>query len=245
MSKNVSSNIVLLIIILVGAILRFVNITPFKIYPDSYQSLIVAKNISEFKSVIGLLGENGVFYPPYFMWSRPGYPLLIDLLSFATRERELSAVIIAFTAGVLGIIISFFLLKSIFKSNVVALSGAALLALSFNHTIWSGFIMTETLGVLLVLILLFALFKTYKQKTKAANLIDIITGIILGFCILTRYEYSLLIVPIFFLIYQGQDFKIRIINIFSGALYALASLLFYISCFHYTGSNFTTTVFTN
>lgn len=217
---------ILILVVITGALIRLVNLTPFKIFPDSYQSLIVARNIIHYGSVTGFLGEHGVFYPPYIIWSRPGYPILIDLLSFITGNAELSSRIISLSSGVLAIVLAYFLLKSVFNSKTTAVAGAGLLAVSFNHTIWSGFIMTETLGVLLLIILFWVLSETHKKRARPQNILDIFSGVILSLAIMTRFEYILLTIPVLFLITTGRKRFVRLVNFAAGLFISLSIFYF-------------------
>ena len=77
---------------------------------------------------------------------------------------------------------------------MVGLCGAIILTLSFNHVVWGGFILTESLGVLMMLILLSCV--AFLKKDKESSLfMEIATGVSLGLAVMTRYEYSLVIVP--------------------------------------------------
>src|SRR5882757_9649374 len=93
----------LFFITLLGAFLRFHNLTPFTVYPDSFQNLIVAQNILHYGSVVGYLGKDGMFYPDFFMWTRPLYALLIDAVSFFGISLLLAARSTAFGLGIVSI----------------------------------------------------------------------------------------------------------------------------------------------
>ncbi len=192
--------LLLLLILLIGIGLRLHNLSPFKIYPDSYQSLIVAENIHDFNSVIGYLGPGGLLYPDFFMWTRPGLPLLINIVTIVISNITLAAQIISLFSGILIIPASFFFIKSVFKSTLYGVAAAVLAALSFNFTIWSGFIMTETTGVLFMMLFLWSLFSSISNKTKLADSKDILTGLLFSFAILTRYEYLIISLPVIFLV---------------------------------------------
>jgi hypothetical protein len=196
----------LLVVIFIGIILRVHIISPFKIYPDSYQSLVVAHSILTYHSVIGYLGQGGVLYPDFFIWTRPMYPLLIDLFTLLWSNTSRIAQTISLVSGILLIPIAFFYIKSIFKSTLFGLAAALMTALSFNLTIWSGFIMTETIGVLFLCLFLWRFFATLSQDLKIASVQDFLTGILFAAAVLTRYEYIVLIFPILFLhIARGKN----------------------------------------
>src|SRR5260221_13696350 len=117
-------------LMLTGFLLRIHNLSQFKVYPDSFQNLIVAENIRTYHSVVGFLGNGGMLYPDFFMWTRPGYPLLILLVNFLTGNTSIAAQLIAFAAGILAIPITYFFIKTIFHSQKIALAGALLMALA-------------------------------------------------------------------------------------------------------------------
>src|SRR5216683_4149347 len=100
-------SIALVVITLLGAILRFSNLSPFNLYPDSYQNLIVAKNIADYQSVLGYLGANGMLYPDFFSWTHPLYPLFINLINVFVHTMIASARVIAFIAGIIAIPLSY------------------------------------------------------------------------------------------------------------------------------------------
>ena len=202
------------LILCFGAFLRFENVSPFKYYPDAYQNLLVAENIKTYKSVVGFLGQEGMLYPDFVMWSRPVYPLLINITSFLIEDSALAAHVISFLMGVAAIPLAFFLAKSIFKSFAVGFAAAFLLSLSFLHTLWSGSIMTETTGVFFIMLFLWRLFSSLESKAKLFDLYDFLIGAIFGVAVLTRYEYIFLIVPtVILLILKSPSPYLRILNI--------------------------------
>jgi hypothetical protein len=215
----------LLIILLGGFLLRLHNLSPFKFYPDAYQNLIVAHNIANYRSVWGYLGEYGMLYPYYFMWTRPGYPLLINIVDMFVKDPIVSAQLIAFVCGVISIILSFYLIRSVFNSSRFGIIAAILTATSFNHTVWGGFIYTETTGILLMQITLILLFRKLTLDSKWADLNDLLTGVVMTFAIFTRYEYAVFIIPLIMLIaHKNPTPLIKILNI--GASLLLTTTLF-------------------
>src|SRR5437763_1235761 len=105
-----------------------------------------------------------------------------------------------------------------FFSNRIALFGALLLAISFQHVVWSGFVMTETTGVLFMLFFLSSLFVSLTKKTKLANKKDLLTGVLFICAVFTRYEYVVIFIPIVFLIFTiSPNRYTRLINIATGA----------------------------
>lgn len=224
--------LLLVITLIFGIILRLANISQFKIYPDSYQILIVAENILKYRSVVGLLGHEGMLFPPFFGWSRPGFPLLIDFFRLFMNNRIQPAQILSFASSVLAIPVSFYFIKKISGSGLMALSAAVIMSLSFNHIVWSGFILTEAPAVLLMLLLLLSLSGSFGSKTVPDGKRNMITGAILAMAVLFRFEYLLLTAPLVFLIFQYHTKPFRnilhilitailVLTLFAGFLFPL------------------------
>ena len=210
---------ILIGITLLGLVLRLNNISPFKLYPDSYQSLLVAKNITDYHSVLGYLGTGGMLYPEFFSWSHPVYPLMILLISTVTHDMTWSASFLALSLGVMAIPLAYFFLSRVFSSSSYGLAGTLLLALSFNHTVWSGFIMTETTGIFFLLLFLACFFGNSKQKFRSRT--DIISGILLAVAILTRYEYVIILFPITLYLFTEKQL-VRLFTMISSFILILA-----------------------
>ncbi|MEK7570947.1 MAG: hypothetical protein AAB553_01620 [Patescibacteria group bacterium] len=201
MRKKFLVTFVLLSIILLGAFLRLHAVSPFKIYPDSYQSLVVTQNILTYHSVLGYLGPQGMVYPDFFSWTRPVYPLLIILGMFVSNNMTHVAQTIAFLAGLLALPVAFLLCSLIVPPSkndlrtviFCGIAGAFLLAASFHHTIWSGFIMTDTTGIFFLFVFLVSFFWNLPTQHR---LRDFLTGIFFAFAVMTRYEYVVLVLPV-------------------------------------------------
>lgn len=180
------------------------NLSPFNLYPDSYQTLLVAENITDYQSVAGSLGTGGIFFPSDFSWSHPIYPMLIDIVNIPSQNLTLSARLVAFLASILAIPLSFLLTKRIFSGAFYGLSSAFLLAFSFNHTVWGGFVMTETTGIFLLLLFLVSFFTNKPQKF--GNIQDVLSGVLFSFCVMTRYEYIVLLFPLMlYYLFNGKQ----------------------------------------
>lgn len=207
--------ITILLITTLGLFLRLTNLSPHKFYPDSYQSLVVSENISNYGNVVGYLGKEGMLYPDFVMWTRPGYPLAINLFNLFLDNKVLAAQMISLIAGVLSIPLAFLLIKEIFKSRASGLMGALLLALSFNHTVWGGFIFTETLGIFLVLLLLWRLFSKIAVESKLAQVNDLVIGALVSLAFFTRYEYIIWLFTTILLVILNSPKKpwVKILNL--------------------------------
>jgi hypothetical protein len=221
--------LLLILIVIAGSLLRYSNISPFKFYPDAYQNLIVAKNIAEYHSVFGPLGQDGLVYPYFLMWTRPIYPLMINGLSWVTQNPIRSAELISLLAGMVGIPIAYLFIRSIFRSSQIGLCGALLIALSFNHTAWGGFIYTETTGVLIMLLVLWRFYARLESSSKWLEGHDLVLGCLLGLGILARYEYVLLIFPILlWTLLYGQTPKVKLANIIMATIFTVSMLLLWL-----------------
>lgn len=209
-----------------GAWLRLGAVSPYKFYPDSYQNLLVARNIREYKSVIGTLGSNGMVFPPFFLWTRPVYPLLINVVLYGIHDETVAAQTIALTLGILAIPLSYLAMSKLWKSNAAGLAAAALIAISFNHAVWSGYIMTETIGVFMALLFLLALASGIDKSSDFASPGDYATGALLAVMALTRYEYILIALSaLVLIIQQNPKPAIKIINISASFVLILAILV--------------------
>lgn len=223
-SKNKLQTIMsLLLISFIGATLRFLNISPYKIYPDLYQNLLVAENINHYKNVIGQLGNMGMSYPDFLSWTRPGYALFIVIVSFFTHNEILSAQIISFFSAVFSIPLVYIFLKKIFKKSSIAWCGTLLFTFSFTHIVWTGFYLTEALSVFIVLSIFTIIFSTLSVKKSLGSFSDIVTGFLLGFAVLTRYEYIVLLVPIVIIFFENSIRPVqRLVTIISGFVFSIA-----------------------
>lgn len=212
----------LFLLTIIGGSIRFINITSFRLYPDIYQNLLVAHNIIAYHSVLGRLGELGMEYPDFLAWTRPGYPLLIALISFFTQNPILSAQIISLVLGTMTIPLAFFLLKKIFNSSQIAWCGVILFAFSYTHIVWTGFYLTEGVSVFLTTFLLLSLFSFQSASETIGNWQDVVIGSIFASCILTRYEYSILAVPTVLVIWKSRKTIFRLITIFAASSFCIA-----------------------
>lgn len=214
----------LVIICLLGFVLRLHNLSPFLLYPDSYQNLIVAKNIIDYHSVVGYLGTHGMVYPDYFMWTRPIYPLLICFFSLFSTDLQTVAQLVSFVMGIASLPLVFLFLSSLWQSKKAGLAGAFLFALSFNHTVWSGFVMTETTGVFFLLLFLWLLARLSTKNGTGKQ--SVLTGIVFSLGILTRYEYIFLLLAVSILMLaHKRRFGIFIVSVLLS-LSSIGFLLF-------------------
>lgn len=200
-------------IIGVTLFLRLHTISPFKIYPDAYQNLLVARTIFDYQSVVGFLGTQGMLYPDIFMWTRPIYALFILAGTVLGVDISMSAQMLAFIFGILAIPLAYLFLRKLFYSELAGIAGALLLGLSYNHAVWSGFIMTETTGVFFMLLFLYLLITTIQSKQY--KLMSALTGMVFAVAVLTRYEYVIIAIPTVLLLATQLKEPKRALGLFS------------------------------
>lgn len=208
---------ILCLITVLGIVLRSVNVSPFKIYPDTYQNLLVAENIRAYHSVVGFLGENGMVYPDFFGWTRPLYALAIALLSGATNNSVTAAQSIALAASIAAIPLAYLFVKTALSSSSYGFAASLLTALSFNHVVWSGFIQTEAFATCILLLFFWLFFINSKRKTSIADAQDLLVGMVFALAVLTRYEYAILIIPlILYMLFMRKSSLVKIGNVALG-----------------------------
>jgi hypothetical protein len=218
-------------IMLLGLILRFHATSPYKFYPDSYQPLVVAENITTYGSVIAPLGNNGLLYPDFFSWTRPMYAFLINIGEIFTTPEN-AAQVISFLLSFGAIPLAYLFIKNVWKSKVSGLIGAALLTISYNHTVWSGFILSESIGVFFMILTLYLATRDIDDEKTDVHWPDLITGFSFACAVLTRYEYILIAIPLLY-IYFVQNNKpfFRITTIAGSAVLVFALIYFFLSPF--------------
>jgi hypothetical protein len=213
---------ILLTLILVGLALRLHNLSSYLFYPDSYQSITVAENLSAHRSPVGTLGQGGLLYPDFLDWTRPLYAALIALLHGFGINYVTAGKLIATITSLAAIPRAFFLLRRVSGRLLPSLLAATLLATSFNLVVWGGFVLTEALGVLILLIAFERLFYTLKLKTQLGDWPDLLLGFLMALAILTRYEYAILLLPITALIIKtSPSLAAKLTNFYFACLFTL------------------------
>lgn len=196
-AKN-SPVIILSVLVILGLFLQIHAVSPYKIYPDSYQSLLVADNLLHAHRLTAALGPHGMIYPEVFGWTRPLYPALIAMLTATGFTLTAAAQTIAVAAGLLAIPAVFAATNVVLRSRRAGLIAAGLLAISYSHAIWGGFILTEPLEILVVTLAIWQLWRRRPASTTTGikpDSQDILTGLVFALAILTRYENALLLIP--------------------------------------------------
>ncbi len=219
----VKYGIVLAAVIILSAVLHWTNLSPYYIYPDSYQNILTAHHIQNFHSVVGTLGPDGQIWPDYFGWTRPGYALLMYGVSRVTGNYFTAAQAVTFTATILSTIIAYFFLKILSGSRITGLCAALLVGISANYIIWGGLILTEGLGILALLLVLWSFFIILKRESQLAEVRDLVCGVTIAFAILVRYEYALLLIPIISaIIIRSPSPGKKLLNLLSAMVFILS-----------------------
>ena len=180
----------------IAALLRFHNASPYLPYPDAYQTLLVAQNIRDTVHAVAPMGQGGLVFPGTFAWTRPVMPLLTLGVSNTGLSLDQAARLVALVAGCLAVPMAYVTVRRLLSSPGAGLVAAGLVAINYGHTIYSGFALTETTGVLLQLVVLWLWARQRSQPVEWADPRDLLTGLALGLAILTRYEYVVLLLPL-------------------------------------------------
>jgi hypothetical protein len=149
------------------------------------------------------MGQGGLRYPDFFGWTRPVYPLLIALGTLLLKNSTLAAQGISFLAGVTVIPLAYLLIYEIYKSKEIALLGAGIAALSYSAAVWGGFILSDTTGLVFLLLFLWQFFKNLDRPHSFLQLSDITTGILFALAVGARYEYAVLALPLLYLMFTS------------------------------------------
>lgn len=187
-----------------GLWLRLHNVSPYLFYPDSYQNLSVSENLADYRSTVGRLGPEGMWYPDVLGWARPGYAaaaLAVSRLGGLGLREASQTVAVIF--GVAALPLAYLVARHFTARRWAAFGAALLLALSYSHVVWGGFVMTETAGVFMTLLYVWWLLRRRPGDDGAGYGWTVIAGLLLAACILVRYEYVLLFVPAVYRL-QGQ-----------------------------------------
>lgn len=216
-----------LVILSLGIFLRVINDTNHKLYPDYYQNTLVAQNIASDRAVTGFLGEGGVFFPKVVGWARPVYPLFILLANWFTQDLDLSAQIVSVFFSITTLPLFYLVLNKIYRKEEVAFTGLFLLAVSFNHSVWGGFRLTEPVGVFFICLYLLALINNSEKHSVLGQNSDLVLGALLGILTFIRFEYAILLIPTLYLFkLKNVLSKYKIINFLFGYTATVLCFLF-------------------
>lgn len=216
--------LVLILIILLGFLVRFFNLTEFNIYSDSYEFLLTVKNLYESGNLDGFLGEGGEYFGPLF-YNRIGFAFFLAPLYFLTHNLELSAHLLAFISGLLFLPLVYLLGAKIFNRKV-GLLAALFISISFSNVMLSGFIMANTLVVLFTTLTLYVFFLAYEQDAKEWYLL---AGVLFGITLFLRIEI-LVTLPAFLLVLILSKQKATKKSLtFSISAFFIYALFFFVS----------------
>jgi 4-amino-4-deoxy-L-arabinose transferase-like glycosyltransferase len=184
----------LVALVLIGLALRLHALSPYLFYPDSYTSLVVAHNLRAYGHVIGSMGPGGLSYPDFLGWTRPSYPLLIAAGSFVLSPIT-SSHVVNMLAGLVSIVLAYAFIVQVLRSRPAGLVAAGLLSISWGAVVWSGYVLTESLAVAMLLLALWQLWRQAGRPPEWAGPQDLLTGLYLALATLTRYEYAVVVIP--------------------------------------------------
>ena len=170
----------------VAAALRLHAYSPYLPYPDAYQTLLVARNFATAHQAVATLGNGGITFPHTFDWTRPLYPALVAFVHLFGANLITAGHIVAIIASIAAVPVAYWAITNATASRRAGVAAAGLLAVSYAATIWSGFVLTEPLANLVLLLGIGVMFGQNPW----------LTGIMWGLAALTRYEYAILILPV-------------------------------------------------
>jgi hypothetical protein len=219
--------VLILLCAVAGTVFALHNISSYNVYPDSYQSVTVAQNLKQYHRLAAPMGQYGMVYPDFFGWTRPLFPSLIVLFSLFGMSLFTAAHFVTIIAGILAIAAVYLLASLVLKSKKAGLAASLLLAVSYSHAVWGGFIFTESLGVLMLTLALLSLWRYRAVAENWFTYQDIISGALFSLAVLTRYEYIALLIPAAFL--AGSNFSLKrtlsiISTLFAIVFFVLALL---------------------
>lgn len=176
------------VLTLLSAFSKAVNQFKFFIYPDSYYYLLIARNLLTNHHPTGTLGTGGMpFPPPGYAAMKSTFPMLVAAVMSLGLPAEQTGHLVAGAAAVLAVPVAFFATWRLIRSKPAALAAAALVAVSYGLTYWSGFVMSDSVSVLLGFWLLGVLAK--ERPDELSNPGDIAVGVLAAFLLLSRPTY--------------------------------------------------------
>ena len=160
----------------------------FFIYRDSYYYLLIAENLRNHPHPPGRLGVGGMpFPPPGYAAMKLTYPLLVTLPLLFGVGSETAGHIVTATAAVLAVPAAYWAVRRWLDSRAVGMAAAALVATSYGITCWAGFVMSDSLSVLLGFVVLGLVAKTLPDKL--GNIGDVALGVAMFGLLLSRPTY--------------------------------------------------------
>ena len=196
----------MLAVVAAGAWARLVHIYKFFVYPDSYYYLLLADNFRHYGRLYGRLGPRGMRFPPIgSAIFKPVFPTVVALVDFATNNLGLSGRIVGVGASVGSILLVYPLGARLFGSRSTGLIAALLLAVSFNHIFWSGFIMGDSVSLFLLLVVLLAALR--RDRPEYGNPLDFAAGFAFTLLLLSRATYVVVMPGLLWLMAVEYDWR--------------------------------------
>ncbi|MEA3356851.1 MAG: hypothetical protein U9Q67_00200, partial [Patescibacteria group bacterium] len=162
--NNMIRSLVLLCIVSYGFWVRVYRVVPYKLYKDSYKFLFTAKAVAKSVSVSEIFPGYADFAEASLLerykW---GYGVLVGAIAWfldlcgADLTRgwfEGVAHGVTVLSGVLTIFLIYYFIKISLKNKWIGLFAAFMFAISGAQAVWSGFIITEPLAALFIIMFL-------------------------------------------------------------------------------------------
>jgi hypothetical protein len=173
----------------VSAASKAVNQFRFFIYPDSYYYLLIGRDLLVNHRPTGTLGPAGMpFPPPGYAAMKVTFPMLVAFAMAFRIPAESAGHIVAAIAAVLAVPAAFAATWRLLRSKPAALAAAALAAVSYGLTYWSGFVMSDSVSVLLGFVVLALV--AHERPDELSNPGDIAAGVVAAFLLMSRPTYA-------------------------------------------------------
>jgi general stress protein CsbA len=171
-----------------SAFSKAVNQFRFFIYPDSYYYLLIARNLLTKHHPTGTLGLGGMpFPPPGYAAMKSTFPMLVAAVMSTGLPAEQTGHLVAGAAAVLAVPVAYAATWRLTRSKPAALVASALVTASYGLTYWAGFVMSDSVSVLLGFALLAMVAR--ERSDELSNPGDIGAGVLAAFLLLSRPTY--------------------------------------------------------
>lgn len=197
--KKYSNNIILFLILLIAFFSRlYVFLQEGFITTDGVSYVLAGKNLIT-------SGKYEVFGNPQLVFS-PGYPIFVGIADYFFNDLVFSARFVSFAAGFLAVYF-FYLIGKQLHSKKVGLFASALASIHYMLVVMSAETLSESSGLLFILI---SLYLYFKLASNYKNSLAILLGCSIGYLYLIRSEGILLLVlPIVFLLRNIKKSEIK------------------------------------
>lgn len=158
------------------------------LYPDSYQSMLLVRALSESIPADAAMGTDGsIWAVPFY---RLGYPLTAWPLSFFSNDPFLPGLLLSLAAGTAAVPLVYFLVSEGLRSRVAAAGAGLAMAISFSAVAWSRFAMSEALAVCMIAL---TLLLCVLAGGRSSRWLSILAGVSGAFMVLVRLELLVLL----------------------------------------------------